>query len=735
MKARDHRVLLITPPFTQINTPYPATVYIKGFLNTLDIWSYQIDLSLEVILEIFSKSGLQHIFQWIEDTDAEMSDRSFRVFKQAKRYINTIDSVLGFLQNRNATLAHTLVRRDFLPEGDRFDSLTSDLISRFGDMGTYDYARHLCTLYMEDIGDLISEVIDQDFGFSRYAERIGRSASSFDEIHLELQQKKTFITDLIESLTNKYLEKHKPNLVCITIPFPGNVFGAFKIAQTVNKYDPQIKVVIGGGYVNTELRSIYDHRVFDYVDFITLDDGEAPLMHILEYLYGTRSKEFLKRTFLCDEQKNIRYIDGSKSYDIPQNEVGTPDYSDLLLSRYISVLEQVNPMHRLWSDGRWNKMTLAHGCYWGKCSFCDITLDYIARYEPISVSVLCDRIESIINQTGNNGFHFVDEAAPPALMRDLAIEILRRELVVVWWTNIRFEKTFTKDLCRLLRSSGCIAVTGGLEVASDRLLALMKKGVTISQVTKVSQAFTEVGIMVHAYLMYGFPTQTDQETIDSLEIVRQMFSEGVLQSGFWHQFAMTVHSPIGISPQSYKVQKVGPNFDGFAQNDYYHVDPTGTTHDKYSLGLANSLHAYMNGYGYDIPLQSWFDFKIPRTRIQTNHIREILKEKSKNKHSEYNKVFWIGGEAISIKPMKSKKTTEPLSKLTFNLLGSDYKLVLPSHLANWFLEILGDLADTTHNLTLADLESNFPLIDDFDFKTFLQSSYFDQLRERGLLIL
>lgn len=129
---------------------------------------------------------------------------------------------------------------------------------------------------------------------------------------------------------------------------------------------------MGGGYVNTELRSIYDLRVFDYTDYITLDDGEAPIQHLIEHLQNTRPKSLLKRTF-CIEKGEVKFINGSKDFDVSQRDTGTPDYSDLLLDKYISVLEVLNPMHRLWSDGRWNKLTLAHGCYWGKCSFCDIT--------------------------------------------------------------------------------------------------------------------------------------------------------------------------------------------------------------------------------------------------------------------------------------------------------------------------------------------------------------------------
>jgi radical SAM superfamily enzyme YgiQ (UPF0313 family) len=129
----------------------------------------------------------------------------------------------------------------------------------------------------------------------------------------------------------------------------------------------------------------------------------------------------------------------------------------------------LNPMHRLWSDGRWNKLTVAHGCYWKKCSFCDVTLDYIGRYDAAAADVLVDRIEAMIAETGQTGFHLVDEAAPPAGLRALAERLLARR-DITWWGNIRFEKTFTPELCQLLARSGCVAVSGGLEVASDRLL-------------------------------------------------------------------------------------------------------------------------------------------------------------------------------------------------------------------------------------------------------------------------
>ena len=614
------KLFLITPPFTQLNTPYPATAYIKGFLNTKNIESVQADLGIEVILKLFSKEGLK-LFISIFQVNNQKLDNCKRIFALQDEYIKTIDSVIAFLQGKNPTLALQICQEDFLPEASRFAQL-EELDWAFGTMGTQDKAKHLATLYLEDISDFIVECVDENFGFSRYAERLGRSANSFDELYGALQQEPTYIDEILLSILKERIETIQPTLFLISVPFPGNLYSAFRSAQWVKKHYPNIKISMGGGFPNTELRSLSDARVFEFFDYITLDDGETPIEELIANIENPNHNSY-KRTFLLEDGKVV-YKNNSTQHDYKQSQVGTPDYSDLLLDKYISVIEIVNPMHRLWSDGRWNKLTMAHGCYWGKCTFCDISLDYIKVYEPVAASLLCDRMEEMIAQTGETGFHYVDEAAPPALMRALALEILRRKLAVTWWTNIRFEKSFTQDLCLLLKASGCIAVSGGLEVASDRLLKLIDKGVTVEQVAKVTRNFTEAGIMVHAYLMYGYPTQTIQETVDSLEMVRQLFEAGVLQSGFWHQFAMTAHSPVGMFPEQFGAVKETEAIGTFANNDINFVDSTGIDHDKFSFGLKKSLFNFMHGICFDYELQDWFDFKIPKTKIGADFIFDAL---------------------------------------------------------------------------------------------------------------
>lgn len=728
-------VFLITPPFTQLNTPYPATAYLKGFLNTRQIPARQADLGIEVILALFSKAGLTQLFAQIDPGAADLSDNARRIIALQDDYIHSIDAVVAFLQGKNPTLAHRICQDGFLPEAGRFAQL-DELDWAFGALGTQDKAKHLATLYLEDLSDLIQECVDAHFGFSRYAERLGRSANTFDELYAALQQPYTYVDRLLIDILRVQLAEIRPALVAISVPFPGNLYAAFRCAQWIKQHCPGVATAMGGGFANTELRGLSEPRVFECFDFITLDDGEAPLEHLVEHLAGQRPLPLLKRAFALVDG-NVEYLDHSLNKDYKQADTGTPDYSDLPLDRYISVLEIANPMHRLWTDGRWNKLTMAHGCYWGKCTFCDISLDYIKNYEPLTAGLLCDRMETLIEQTGQTGFHFVDEAAPPALMRALALEIIRRKLTVSWWTNIRFEKNFTRELCTLLRASGCIAVSGGLEVASDRLLALIQKGVTVAQVAQVTHHFTEAGILVHAYLMYGFPTQTAQETIDSLEMVRQMFGAGVLQSGFWHQFAMTAHSPVGMHPAQFGVQYAAPPAARFALNDIEHLDPAGADHDAFSHGLKKSLLNYMHGIGLDFPLSEWFDFKVPRTSVRPTYIAEALDEPEAFSLKPTAKLVWLGARPTMLPFIKTKKgQTREMIQLTFHDKLETFSIELPRAQGEWLAGLLGK-ASVGHPelLTFQDVKAGYEAAGLNDFELFWYGKSVKRLRENGLLAL
>ncbi|MBE2231409.1 MAG: radical SAM protein [Chitinophagaceae bacterium] len=725
-------IFLLTPPFTQLNTPYPATAYLKGFLNTRGIPAVQADLGIEVTLAIFCREGLTALFAEIDRQNKERTANSARIIALQEVYIRTIDEVIRFLQGKQPTLARLICSRKFLPEAARFAQV-EEIHDAFGNMGLQDQAKYLATMYLEDLGDLIKETIDEHFGFSRYAESLGRSANSFDELNASLQQPPGFVDQVLLKILQNHMEKIRPALLAISVPFPGNLYTSLRCGQWVKQHYPGCKVVMGGGFANTELRSLSDKRVFDFYDYITLDDGEAPVELLWEHLQGKRKAEELKRTFTLAEGK-IRFIDNKSCADYKQGQVGTPDYSDLWLDRYISVIEVVNPMHSLWSDGRWNKLTMAHGCYWAKCTFCDISLDYIKNYEPIAASLLVDRMEELIRQTGQNGFHFVDEAAPPSLMKALALEIIRRGLVVSWWTNVRFEKNFTRDLCVLLHASGCIAVSGGLEVASDRLLKLINKGITVAQVAKVCRHFSEAGIMVHAYLMYGFPTQTEQETIDSLEMVRQLFETGVLQSAFWHLFTMTAHSPVGLDPDAFGVRKRIKTTGSFANNDIPHEDPTGADHEQFGYGLRKALLNYMHGTCFDYPLHKWFDFKIPATTVAPDCIRKAIEEAELSTNPN-SRIVFIGRMPEAERIQKSKKGARwEVLCLRFPTLKETHTINVEPAKGEWLQRLLPLLhISQPRYLTMAEIKADYEKAGLEDFELFWDNKPVNTLYKAGLL--
>jgi radical SAM superfamily enzyme YgiQ (UPF0313 family) len=404
------------------------------------------------------------------------------------------------------------------------------------------------------------------------------------------------------------------------------VYAAFRMARRFKQHNPNLPVVMGGGYINTELRSLSEPRVFDYTDFITLDHGAQPLQQIIKLLedrnapllaqLGPDPTAHLVRTFIR-KKGTVQFIPGTPTQ--PGNDV-CPCLTGLPLDQYFSLIEVPNPMHKIWSCGRWNKLTLAQGCYWHQCAFCDTSLDYIRCYQPSTPETLIAQIKALIRQTGQTGFHFVDEAMPPALLRKLAEQILEHDLKITWWGNIRFDKAFTPELASLLAKSGCIAVTGGLEAATDRLLTLLNKGFKLDQISRVTHNLSEAGILVHAYLMYGCPSQTCQETVDSLEFVRQLFEAGCIQSAYWHRFALTIHSPIYQSPRDFGIRIRKLPKSTFARNEVPFEDPTQCDHDAMGRGLRKSLYNYMYGVGLDFDLQTWFDTPIPPPTLHTDFV-------------------------------------------------------------------------------------------------------------------
>lgn len=589
-------ILLILPPLVQPNTVYPSITHLSAFLRAKGINAIPCDMSINLLDSLLTKPLVTSIFDHAEHLHLPknlkiiLSNRDF--------YINNVEVVKDFLRGNCPELSTRFASLDFWENMHRLPD-AEELEWNYGTAGTADSAKYLCSLFLKNLCDVITAV-DPNFQLIRYAEHLSTYLETFEPIENELNKAPNIVSETTLSLMDSLIRAHNPKYIGFSIPFPGNLLSAMQCAKFIRTNYPDIKIIMGGGYVNTELRQISDTSIFRYIDYLTFDDGEIPLLNIL-------TDKDLIRTATCDNNKivfhNMDSAETSSIYSLPE----TPDLSfGIDYTKYFNFVDSTNPMHRLWSDGCWHKLMLAHGCYWHKCAFCDTKLDYIGNFKPYEAKKIVDIMQHLVLTTGIRGFHFIDEAAPPALLRALAEEIISRKLIVSYWTNIRFDRTYTPELCFLLAKSGCIAVSGGLEVASPRVLRLINKGVTIESASECMRNLRANNILIHTYLMYGFPTQTVSELFDSLTKVRDLFADDLIQSAFWHRYAMTVHSPSGTNPSEYNAKRLDRQPNPFANNEVPFSEPNQPDWAKYHHGLEIATYNYMRQTGFDIPVKNWF---------------------------------------------------------------------------------------------------------------------------------
>jgi hypothetical protein len=655
--------MLIQPPFVQLNAPYPAVYFLEAFLRGRGVAASSFDHSIALYRSIFSRDGLARIFEDVGHSpvlrappDAESRRQLARYMSYRDQYIEWIDSIVDFLSGGDSGFAHRLAQAAEFPRGRRAQAF---LVASGGRIGADD-ARALATRMLEDLGDLIAFALDPEFATVRYGERLARSVKDFRAIENALPG-----AYLMKTFYRPYLQRsfacagpagdgaaggspsdgaEHPDFVLVSIPFAGCLPGALVAAQEARAaFGARTRVVFGGGYVSTELRSLADGRLFDYCDYLSFDAGYGSLASILEVEAGA-PKESLYRTMYRDAEGRVRQagfapaegIDGGAANRFRVLDRSAlagvfPDYRGVDFSVYLRVVDSENPMHRLWSDTPWLKYRLAHGCYWRRCTFCDTGLDYVARYAPADLEALAAAAHAASSRSGIFGIHFVDEALPIATLLQFArINRGRRAdgmRPFSFWGNVRFDASWTADRCELLAASGLVAVSGGIEIATEKGLEMTDKGFHVPGLVRTLLAMKRAGLLVHAYLIYGYPGQTARDIIDSAETVRQLFVSGLVDSAFWHRFILGRHSRMyaewkaGSRPGLRPIDRAG----SFADNDLAFEGEQ--FFDPFAAPLEAALDAWMEGEELERPVASWFTTagrKEPRPAVRPDYIEALI---------------------------------------------------------------------------------------------------------------
>jgi len=649
------RVFLVQPPFVQLNAPYPAVHYLASWLRQNSHEVEVEDHSIELYRLLFSRAGLSCLFDEVSrrfeagEYPEGAAQEIIRYLSYHRLYEDWIDSVVSWLSGADPAFSHRLASAVEFPRGARTEAL---LESRGGRPGPED-APLLASLILEDLGDLITQVVDAEFGTVQYGERLGRSRDGFEGVRGALESS-WLMNELYRPWLRRRLSERGgkiPDLVLVSLPFPGTLVAAIAFAlEARTSFGPGAVLVFGGGYVSTELRGMRDPALFDYCDFLSFDAGYGSLASIMTVLgsdpgLGKRA-EALPASSLVKTmtRRGGRIIScGFPEGDLAASEWGCageggflprlietpgseilavaarversaireshPDYRDLDPSRYLRPLDSVNPMHRLWSEAPWLKYRLAQGCYWSRCVFCDTELDYVRGYMAADLEPLFKAMEAASRRTGLYGIHFVDEALPMARLLAFAEENRRRLAAgqPQWhfWGNVRFDASWDRERIELLAASGLVAVSGGIEVATDRGLEMTDKGFDLPSLVRTLVAFRRAGILVHAYLIYGFPGQDERDIIESADFVRGLFATGLVDSAFWHRFVLTRHSRMLSEWKNGQRSYLRPidRRGSFAANDLEFEGEL--AFDRFGEGLDAALGAWMEGDRLDRPAASW----------------------------------------------------------------------------------------------------------------------------------
>lgn len=696
--------LIIQPPLVQLNTPYPSGAYLLDFFNSL----YEeknvkgrvewFDLSNSFFHKIFCKHGIAHIFnstfekalklssQYESQGDDNTAFHLRRFISQKEFWINWIDEIIAIVCSSNSKIsgrefAHEFIRSAHVPRGMWVENFLSNLNR---DVSTDD-AQILSSLALADLADYITMVYDQNFALIRYAEHLATSTAEFSETieGLKAPSLNDFYKPLLLEKIASY--KNEPTLYCISVPFPGCFESALFSADLIRKECGDNAIIIfGGGYVNTELREISEKGIFDYCHILSYDKGYGSYIRLFDEFINVACgiedekqcfnlKEAFENIFDSRKFYNFSYLKNG-SVIIPlekENEEYkvlykkeheyirkiTPDYSHIDFTKYPRLADDTNPMHRIWNDGAWLKAYIAHGCYWHRCAFCDTTLDYVKDYCLTDINSLYDSLCVQAEKTGVHGIHFVDEACPPVALQNFALKNMAvkssNKIPLTYWGNIRFEKSFDRDLADLLSAGGLTAVSAGIEIATGNGLSAVNKGTDMENIVNACCAFKEAGILIHSYMIFGFWSQSVQDLIDSMETLRQLFEAGLLDSAFWHKFTLTLHSTVyeEYKKGKYPELKILPQKKTqFAKNDLHFEGEEKS--EKFSAPLNAALELWMHGEKLSKPVESYFPFKMPKPSIAKDYIASLIAKYEENRDRKFHKIpeqgskeklVWLGG--------------------------------------------------------------------------------------------
>ena len=516
------RLLFLHPPQAEYSLPPLGPACLIAYLKRRrPDWSHRfIDLNVDYVHWLLQPDQIATAHQTalrVFDGRRKQPGLSAKSLQEMQSYISTLSAVQD-VQSAPLPLIHYLMDPQLI-----------------GDRETFEVAKnalgHMMHLHSITYGNVVanpSRLLWVVHGIEAWD-----SANLLDVLaRPENDPYNTFLQDHGEFAC----ELAQCDALCITVPYYEQMLGAFSAAAFAKRLRPELPILMGGSWI-TAIREgcLAAPELFDYVDAIIPFAGEVSLLEALQHLErGER---------LAGSDNVMAFHDGRVVFhevsNFPRIEfLPVPDFDEYPLDRYL-LPEPVLPFQ------------ITRGCYWGQCTFCTHHMAQGLGYSVAKTVSIGDKLAYLADRYKTNRFYFIDEAIPPAKLREIPEALRAHHLDILWMSECRLERSLTREAFDDLAATGCRLLLFGLETGSQRIMDMMKKGVRVEDAERCLRDCAEAGIDTSLFLMFGFPTETLEDVMATYHFIQR--NQPWITTLGTSIFALTADSPIAADPVRFEV--------------------------------------------------------------------------------------------------------------------------------------------------------------------------------------
>jgi len=507
-------ILLINPPFSYLKGPYGAIPQLAGYLKSKGIPVRAEDLGAQFSRDFLTPAAVANGARHASERFRELNDEKNLGPRQKVEY-NILLRVL-----REYTLRAGMINWLAMPFAD------------FADIQESEAQAHLMLLASMPYFPEIFLADHKYMNPSRFSPFSTRQilASTSDRSHY---------TNLFGKAIDRLWASAPPRIAGFSIVFSNQIIPAFQMAAMIKRRDARVHITMGGPTISIFFRRLGNPDLFDLIDSLIIDDGEIPLELLYHAVGGQNGAVDEIPGVIC--RKDGRVYRKTAAEPLAIGDLPAPDLSVFDLDVYL-----------VKKDRLFFPIRLGRGCSWQKCAFCRTDHPLCRMHQESGVAHIFELLRQLYHEQGLRNFFFSTESADPLLLEQLCRRILKEGLSIEWVTHTRVSREMSKARCELFAKAGCRHMAVGVESLSDRILQLMRKGITVNLVRKV---LGEIGgaLPLTAYMMVGFPSETRGEALATYESISRLKALGQLYAFSYSMFVLQQGSEIFANPSGFGI--------------------------------------------------------------------------------------------------------------------------------------------------------------------------------------